>query len=141
MDGEILPIILILLFLLVLGLVVYLNNIPRINEKVRKKVWEEVLQIKKMVDTNNPLTYRDIIIRLDSLLNKSLRMYYKNSENCGTNLKQAKSLFNKEEYNRIWEVHKLRNKVVHEDKEISSLELKNAYNIISLAIKKILYEK
>ncbi len=141
MDGEVLSVILILFFLLIVSLVLYLNKTPKINEKVRKKLWGDVLQIKKMLEINNPLIYRDIIVRLDSLLSKSLRLYYKNSENCGTNLKQAKDLFNKDEYNRIWEVHKLRNKVVHENKEVSSSELKNAYNIISLAIKKILYEK
>ena len=141
MDREILPIILILIFLLLVGLVIYLNNNTRIDNTLRQKIWDDVLQIKKMVDTKNPLIYRDIIVRLDSLLGKSLRLYYKNTESCGTNLKQARNLFNRDEYDKIWQAHKLRNRVVHENQEISSSELVESYNIISLAIKKLLYEK
>ena len=141
MDREILPIVLILVFLLLVGLVIYLSNNTRIDSTLRQKVWNDVLQIKKMIDTKNPLIYRDIMVRLDALLGKSLRLYYKNSESCGTNLKQAKNLFDKGEYNRIWEAHKLRNRVVHENQEISSSELVESYNIISSAIKKLLYEK
>ncbi len=141
MDREILPIILIFVFLLLVGLVIYLNNTSRINDTLRQKVWNDVLQIKKMLDTKNPLIYRDIIVRLDALLGKSLRLYYNNSESCGTNLKQARDLFDRDEYNKIWKAHKLRNIVVHENKEITSLEIEESYDIISLAIKKLLYEK
>lgn len=130
-----------LTFILLVGLVIYLNNNTRIDNTLRQKVWDDVLQIKKMLDTKNPLIYRDIIVRLDSLLGKSLRLYYKNSESCGTNLKQARDLFDKGEYNEIWKAHKLRNRVVHENEEIRQSELMESYNIISSAIKKLLYEK
>ena len=44
----------------------------------------------------------------------------------------------KEEYNKIWEAHKLRNKVVHELKDISDNELKVAYNIFKRSINKFI---
>ena len=141
MDREILSIVLIFVFLLLLTVVFYLNNSSKIDNTLRKKLWDELLQIKKMIEVQNPLTYRDIIIRLDSLLARTLKLYYKNNESCGTNLKRAKDLFEKEHYNKIWQAHKLRNKIVHENIEITSSELLQSYDTMRLAIKKLLYEK
>jgi hypothetical protein len=141
MDREILSIIMLVVFLLLVGLVIYLNNTNKVDSAIKQRIWADLLQVKAMVETKNSLIYRDILIRLDSLLSKALKLYYKNSESCGTNLKQARDLFNNDEYNKIWKVHKLRNQVVHENKEISSSELMESYSIISSAIKKLLYEK
>ncbi len=139
MDKEILSVVLILVLLLLFGVILYLNNSKKINSTLSKKILGDLLQVKKILDSKNPLVYRDSIVRLDLLLNKSLKLYYKNSETCGNNLKQARDLFEKKEYNKIWEVHKLRNNVVHENLEISYSQAKEAYNIISKAIKRILY--
>jgi conjugal transfer/entry exclusion protein len=141
MDREILSIIMLVIFLLLVGLVIYLNNTNKVDSAIKQRIWADLLQVKAMVETKNSLIYRDILIRLDSLLGKAFKLYYKNSESCGTNLKQARDLFNKEEYDKIWKIHKLRNQVVHENKEISSSELMESYSIIGSAIKKLLYEK
>ncbi len=142
MDREILPIILIFTFLLLLGLIVYLNSHSnRIHSTIRENVWKDVLKLKEVVNSKNPSLYRDTIVRLDSLLARSLKLYYKNSESCGTNLKKAKDLFSRSEYDKIWEFHKIRNEIVHEDREVSDKEIREGYNVISNSIKKILYEK
>ncbi len=139
MDKEILSIILLLVFLLLVGLLIFLNNSKKIDSTIRKRIYSDLLQIKVLIKKGNSLLNRDAIIRLDSLLAKSLQLYYKNSESCGTNLKNAKTLFNKKEYNQIWEIHKLRNKVVHENQEVSTSQLTDGYNIIAKAIQKLLY--
>lgn len=141
MDREVLSIILLVIFFLLIGLVIYINNTSKIDSSIKKRIWDDILQIQYAIKIKNSLTYRDLVIRLDSLLSQSLKLYYKNSESCGTNLKKAKELFNRDEYNKIWEAHKLRNQIVHEDKEVSFSELERSYSIISSAVRKILYEK
>ncbi len=141
MDREVLSIILLVIFFLLIGLVIYINNTSKIDSSIKKRIWSDILQIQNAIKIKNSLTYRDLVIRLDSLLSQSLKLYYKNSESCGTNLKKAKELFNRDEYNKIWEAHKLRNQIVHEDKEVSFSELERSYSIISSAVRKILYEK
>ena len=57
---------------------------------------------------------------------------------CGDNLKLAKKIFRRNEYNDLWEVHKIRNKIVHDDYDISAEDSKKVYNIYKSAILKIL---
>ncbi len=140
MDKEILSVILILVLICLFGLVLYLNNSTKIDKSIRERILKDLLQVKKILDSGNSLVYRDIIVRLDSLLSKSLKLYYKNSSSCGENLKKARDVFLKEDYNKIWEIHKLRNKIVHENEEITISQVQKGYKIISKAIKKILYE-
>lgn len=142
MDREVLSIILIFAFLLLLGVVVYLNSFNnRIDATIKEKIWKDVLKLKEVLKSNNPSLYRDALVRMDSLLARSLKLYYRNNESCGMNLKKAKELFNRDEYDKIWKIHKMRNKIVHEDYEVSDKEFNDGYNVISKAIKKILYEK
>ncbi len=139
MDKEILPIILILILFILFGAILFINNSKKIDNSLRKRIWSDLLNIKKMLDTKNPLIFRDIIIRLDQLLAKSLKVYFKNTDSCGENLKKARDLFPKNLYNEIWEIHKLRNRIVHENDEVNASQVRQGYNIISQAIKKMLY--
>lgn len=139
MDKEILSIILLVVFLLLVGLFIFITNSKKIDSTIKRRIFNDLSQIKVLIESGNPLLNRDVIIRLDSLLARSLQLYYKNSESCGTNLKNAKTFFNKKEYGQIWEVHKLRNKVVHENQEVTTSQLMDGYNIITKAIQKLLY--
>ncbi len=139
MGQEILSIIMMVILAILIILFVLISNSKKLNRKIRDRILADLKQIKTLVDTKNPLLSRDIIIRLDSLLSKTLQIYYQNNENCGANLKKAKNLFKYDEYNKIWEMHKLRNKVVHENVEVGYSQITQAYNIIGGAIKKILY--
>lgn len=51
-------------------------------------------------------------------LDKLMDFYLKNSglkgETMGERLKNARKLFSRNDYNEIWEAHKMRNKLVHE---------------------------
>ncbi len=128
-----------LIFLFLVGLVIYINSSKNFDSAIKKRIAQDLEQIHKVLRAQNPLTYRDLTIRLDSLLSKSLQIYFSNNENCGTNLKKARNVFEKKHYNKIWDFHKLRNKVIHEDKEVTSSQVEEGYNIIKSAIKKLLY--
>jgi hypothetical protein len=140
MDQEILSVIMMVILTILIILFVLVSNSKKLSQKIQTRILTDLKQIKILIDTKNPLLFRDIIIRLDSLLSKTLQIYYQNNENCGSNLKKAKNLFKYDEYNKIWEMHKLRNSVVHENVEVGYSQITQAYNIIGGAIKKILYE-
>lgn len=81
---------------------------------------------------------RDTIIKLDNILSKSLQYRLSNSGLCGDNLKLIKKRFKKNEYERLWEVHKIRNKIVHDDLDITESEAQEAYKIYNMSIHRIL---
>ena len=81
---------------------------------------------------------RDGIIKMDNILTKALQMYFSNREPCGTNLKLIKKKFSKRRYNSIWEVHKMRNSVVHDDLEITKEDAVKAFNVYKMSLVTIL---
>ncbi len=137
MDQELLSIVLLVILIFVIVILIHINDSKTINTKIRNRILKDLKHIEKLIETKNPLVYRDALIRLDSLLSKSLQTRFKNKKSCGENLKQA-DFFDKKFYDRIWEVHKLRNEVVHEDKEVNLSDLQNSFKIIRKAIDKIL---
>jgi hypothetical protein len=139
MDQEILSIILTVSLLSLVVFLIYLNNSKRFSSKIKVRIWNDMLEIEKLVKTKNPLTYRDIIIRSDQILSKSLQLRFNNQNTCGENLKKAKDIFEKNTYNKIWEVHKLRNEIIHENSEPTYSQVLDGYNIMKNAVNKILY--
>jgi len=72
------------------------------------------------------------------MLAKAFNYKYRNSNSCGYNLKKANKLFRKDTYKKLWDVHKLRNNIVHKDQLVTLNESKKAYHIYKLCIRKIL---
>jgi hypothetical protein len=79
-----------------------------------------------------------LLARLDNLLAQSFNYRYSNSLSCGENLKKSSKLFRKDTYQNLWDVHKLRNDVVHNNRSISKEEAQKSYHIYKLCIKQIL---
>lgn len=116
---------------------VSINN-KKIDRKKREKLIKQVLGFEKLLHSDELAVRRDIVIKLDNILSKSLQLYFNNDLSCGENLKIADKLFRKREYNTLWETHKLRNKVVHDDYAISKDEVQKAYRVYKSSIIKIL---
>ena len=131
-----LPII-ILVLIAILFILVSLNS-RKIDITKKKKIVEALYTLKDSAKSEELAIRRDTIIKLDNLLSKSLQMYFKNNLQCGENLKLAKKIFKKKAYNSVWEVHKLRNKVIHDDYQISLKESKNAFEVYKINILKVL---
>jgi hypothetical protein len=131
-----LPII-ILVLIAILFILVSLNS-RKIDITKKKKIVEALYTLKDSAKSEELAIRRDTIIKLDNLLSKSLQMYFKNNLQCGENLKLAKKIFKKKAYNSVWEVHKLRNKVIHDDYQISLEESKNAFEVYKINILKVL---
>ncbi len=137
METTLILTIAILLLISVLFVVVYLNQ-KSVSKAKTKKILRGLEELQMdAVSTENSVR-RDAVIKLDNLLTKALQSYYNNALSCGDNLKRAKNIFKKNEYNDIWEAHKIRNKIVHDDKDITQEEAKQVYNTYKLSIIKII---
>lgn len=73
-------------------------------------LWKEIEVVARR---GEPSDYKHAIVDADKLLDLVLKSRVR-GDNLGSRLKNAKSLFKKNIYNDAWEVHKVRNKLVHE---------------------------
>ena len=137
MDNSLILSITILLLILVLFVMVSINS-KKINKKKRERLIKEVFTLEKSLNSDELAVRRDAIIKLDNILSKSLQLYFSNDLSCGENLKMADKLFRKREYNTLWEIHKMRNRVVHDDYAISKEEAQKAYRVYKSSIIKII---
>jgi ABC-type transporter MlaC component len=127
-----------ILVLIVMIFVLSKINATKQNSHKKERLLATLEKLKEHVSSENEFERRDTIIRLDNLLAKALNYKYSNSSNCGENLKKAKNLFRRDTYQNLWDVHKLRNDVVHNNRTLSTEESENAYHVYKLCIKKIL---
>jgi uncharacterized protein YutE (UPF0331/DUF86 family) len=137
MDNQTVLTIVILLLISLLFLIAYINS-KKIPQRKKERILEKLDELKFQIKSSDQYARRDAIIKLDNLLNKAFNLRYSNSDGCGSNLKKAKGLFDKKKYQQLWEVHKLRNKIVHNDMEIDLEEARQAYNIYKMGIRKTL---
>lgn len=137
MDSTLILTIVILFLIAILFLMARLNS-KRIPEKKREKIYSKLEEMKLQVENQDVYARRDAIIKLDNLMSKALQIRYKNTLNTSENLKSAKAIFRKDVYQNIWDIHKLRNEIVHNDKDIEYDEATKAYKIYKMAIIRIL---
>jgi len=112
------------------------------NKKLDKTKKEEIIKRLKELEVNiqsfDSAIRRDSVIKLDNLLSRSLQYYFNNSDTCGDNLKKSGKIFKKKELDELWEVHKIRNIVVHDDYEVKEDEALEIFNTYKFSIQKIL---
>lgn len=137
MSSQLLITIIILILIAFLFLLTYINS-KKVSPKKKEKIYDKLESLESLVKSSDMYARRDAIIRLDNLLAKSLRIKYRNEKTCGENLKIAKNLFTKDLYQNLWDVHKLRNEIVHKDRDIEYEEAVKSYRIYKLGIKRIL---
>jgi hypothetical protein len=134
------PLLLTIITLTLIAMIFLLSKMNASKKKGKRK--ERLLKglenLKENASSKNEFERRDTIIRLDNLLAKALNYRYNNSSTCGENLKKANKLFRKDTYQNLWDVHKLRNDVVHNNRSLSMEEAEKAYHVYKLCIKKIL---
>jgi len=108
------------------------------DQKIIRKKW---LEIEELIKLGGPSRFQKAIIEADKLLDFILsQMGYEGR--LGDKLKLAKKEFIKDNdyslYNDIWQVHKLRNELVHNlNYEIYSFEVKEAIKKFEKAFKNL----
>lgn len=127
----------ILILVIILFVAVYFGS-KKIDSSKRSEIIKRLGGLELSVSSLEVSVRRDAIVQLDNLLSKSFQMKYNNTSSCGDNLKRAKNLFPKKEYDSLWDVHKIRNNIVHSDYEIEQDDTEKAFHIYKSSIIKIL---
>lgn len=128
-----------LIVLMVILLFIMVSFANKKKDVVKKQeIFNRLGDLELGVQSMEGSVRRDTIVKLDNLLSKAFQYYYNNSNLCGDNLKKAKNIFKRKEYDDLWNVHKIRNNIVHDDYEIDTQEAVRIYNIYKFSIKKIL---
>lgn len=78
------------------------------------------------------------LIKFDNLLNKALQMKGFRGQTVADRLKSSRGFFEWGVYSGLWDAHKLRNKIVHEDYTPSSTELRKSVKYFKSGIKKLM---
>ena len=137
MNSQTVITISILLLLGILFFVAYLNS-KKIPVRKKERIFEKLDMLGAQINSDEEYARRDAVIRLDNMLGKALNIRYSNESTCGDNLKLAKKLFDKKIYQEVWDAHKVRNNIVHNDDNISKTQALEIYRIYKLAVKHIL---
>ena len=106
----------------------------RVSDSKKAQFYQDFARIYSSAISDNSSERRDAFIKMDNILSKAFQAYYSNKENCGTNLKTAKNIFSKKQYDKIWEVHKIRNNIVHNDEDVSKEDALNAFNVYKMSL-------
>ena len=137
MDNQTVITIIILLLVALLFLIAYINS-KKIPVKKKEDILSKLSELENQIKSPDDYARRDAVIKLDNLLAKSLNIRYSNDKQCGDNLKISKKLFDKKLYQQLWDVHKLRNNIVHSDEDFPSVQAEEIYRIYKLGIKHVL---
>mgnify|MGYP000915937584 CR=1 FL=1 len=139
MDTRIILAITVMIIILVIILFVVVNiGGRRIDISKRTEILKRLEELGLATGSLEGSTRRDAVVKLDNLLSKALQIKYNNTLSCGDNLKKAKDFFSKKDYNDLWNVHKIRNSIVHDDYEINEEEADEVFKIYKSNIIKIL---
>lgn len=116
----------------VIGLVIIVSSLLVLsflgstkNKELRSNILKDLKECDRLQSGSNS-DRRDCIIRLDTLLGKSMQYYGVSGSTVGEKLKNSESIFSKEVYEGLWKAHKIRNKVVHENYSMSGKEFKSS---------------
>lgn len=81
---------------------------------------------------------KDCLIQLDSIMGAALKHAGVRGETVGERLKNSKQLYDRALYQDMWDAHKLRNAIVHEQHDQSPHETEVAVQAFTSAIRKAL---
>lgn len=83
---------------------------PAVSKELIQSKWRE---IGLMMQDGGPTNYRQAIMEADKLVDMVLRSKVP-GDTMGEKLKNARGLFHRTTYDRLWTAHKIRNKLAHE---------------------------
>jgi hypothetical protein len=137
MDNAVIITILILIAVAVLFIMVA-SGTRKERQKSISRMLNSLEALKAGASSDDLARRRDTVIKLDNILSKALQYRLGNTKLCGDNLKLINKRFKRTEYDRLWEAHKLRNRIVHDDLDVSENEAEEAYKIYNMSIHRIL---
>lgn len=118
--------------LAIIGLLIFVNKmaITGLNKKYYEKRWREITSIVEQGETGARLS----IIEADKLLDHALKQKEFSGEKMADRMRAAKNSLNNE--NAVWNAHKLRNRLVHEENvKLSTRQAKSSLKVYRSALK------
>lgn len=89
------------------------GSIRGVKTETRDNVIQEWKNIDILLTKKGPSQLRQALLAADKTLDNILRDKI-SGDNMGERLKNAKDLFDRYDYDKIWAAHKMRNNLVHE---------------------------
>lgn len=138
MDNNALIITIVIIIAIAVLFVMVASGQRQEKQKAKSRMLNTLEALKAGAYSDNLAQRRDTIIKLDNVLSKALQYRLSNNNLCGDNLKLVGKRFKKNEYNKLWETHKLRNRIVHDDLDVTEAEAQEAYKVYNMSIHRIL---
>jgi len=128
------------LYILIVAIIVLLFVLILVGGGAQrnKDLIKAELPVAEKLVKGNISQVKEGIMKFDNILNKSLQAKGFRGQTLGERLKSANRYFKWNDYSGIWEAHKLRNKIVHEDHDPGGTEIKKSVKYFKLAINKLL---
>lgn len=80
----------------------------------QNKIEEEWQKIEELIRRGQPSQLKEAVIRADKLVDFALK-HLVDGDSMGERLKNSRDLFSPKTYQELWEAHKARNALVHEE--------------------------
>ena len=114
-----------------------LSGKKSVSKRVMEMVTRDWQELTILIKGGAPSQLKQALIVADKSLDSVLRDLVA-GEAMGERLKNAKSLFHPQTYDKVWQAHKLRNALVHESGfEVQGFMLKNAVDQFRVALKEL----
>lgn len=105
-----------------------------VSTQTEDKILEDWRKIEEFIQSKSPASNRQALIMADKSLDNALKDIV-DGETMGDRLKLSKDRFEPTLYNKIWEVHMMRNALVHESGyEPPYHSISNAFEIYKRAL-------
>lgn len=122
------------------GIFLYMLFVPQHEDagwKLQAK--SNLNKIRGLTTSHDEMKLKSAVMEADKLLDYVLKSKRIKGDTLGERLKNAKHLFKTSSYNRVWEAHKLRNRLAHEmNFNPNPAYLKSSANILLSEISDIL---
>ena len=135
---EILIVVGVVLIVIVLVAIIVSSSGGGSNQAEWKKIAKSnIYKAESKLNSSNYYEVKDSLVELDKLLDYILKNKRVSGGTLGERLKNANSMFSKNDYNALWSAHKLRNQVVHEvEHNVNINTIKNNSKVMSSILKK-----
>lgn len=105
----------------------------------KKEVITKINNIVSLARTNEVLILTSLIIEADKILDKTLKQRCVKGNTLGERLMNARSIYERGFYNSLWEAHKIRNRIAHEDNyKIDTIKAHHTINTLLKGIRVII---
>lgn len=106
------------------------------SNRQRSDLLKELVEASALTKTDSS-ALKIAVIQCDALLGKALTFHGVKGETVGELLKNAQGRFEDNLYEDLWQVHKLRNTLVHEKYDLGLGETKDAVSVYTSAIRRL----